>query len=251
MKDHTDEIARFVGQYDDLDFVPLRIQDAFDRVWWEKIGGKKPAFAKGASLADEGACSTCIPRVQFTLCLFTTALPIDSPSSNDADPLQSLRAYLSSLPTPTAIHTSIQTLIRLLLLYTAAQNGSSHLVLGTSLTSLAVSLISSVAQGAGFNVREETLEEWSPDSIACPSTDVAPDNDVSSKKKGKKSKRTVRIVRPLRDIGMKECAAWAWWSHIPVVGKEKWVWPGAKPGIGTLTKGRLLLQYDMHPMRPY
>lgn len=144
-----------------------------------------------------------------------------------------LRSYLSSLPTPTAVHTSVQTLTRVLLLYTALQTDSSHLILGTSLTSLAVSLISGVAQGSGFNVREEMLEEWSPD----PGITAVPELWPEDGKNAKKLKRTVRLVRPLRDIGMKECAAWAWWSHIPVVGKEKWLWPGAKPGIGTLTKG--------------
>ncbi|KAI0710272.1 hypothetical protein C8Q76DRAFT_94818 [Earliella scabrosa] len=213
MKDRTSEIARFVARYDELDLVSLRIQDAFDRTWWEKIGGRIPSFGKGVSLADE-------------------ALSIDSLPPTSADPLTSLRTYLSSLPTPTAVHTSIQTLIRCLLLHTAFQTGCSHLVLGTSLTSLAVSLISGVAQGAGFNVREETMEEWSPDHISALPTAPIPNGT----KKGKAPKRTVRIVRPLRDIGMKECAAWAWWARIPIVGKDKWLWPGAKPGIGTLTK---------------
>ena len=78
------------------------------------------------------------------------------------------------------------------------------------------------------------MEEWSPDANV---TDV-PEYWPEEGKKGRKLKRNVRIVRPLRDMGMKECAAWAWWSHIPVVGKEKWLWSGAKPGIGTLTKGQ-------------
>ncbi|KAI0749411.1 hypothetical protein C8Q80DRAFT_1218582 [Daedaleopsis nitida] len=228
MQDRTDEIAQFVARYHDLDFVCLRIQDAFDRTWWEKIGGKMPASTKGVSLTDE-------------------ALPVDYLPEAGQDASAALRAYLSSLPTPTAVHTSIQTLTRLLLLHTALQTGSSHLVLGTSLTSLAVSLISGVAQGAGFTMREETQEEWTPASDSGLPVDPipAPDQDESGhaghpKKKDKgakqQSRRTVRIVRPLRDIGMKECAAWAWWARIPVVGKEKWVWPGAKPGIGTLTK---------------
>lgn len=46
--------------------------------------------------------------------------------------------------------------------------------------------------------------------------------------------RAVRVVRPLRDIGMKECAAYAWWMGLTVLGKEKW--PGAKQGISGLTK---------------
>ncbi|KAI0714321.1 hypothetical protein C8T65DRAFT_644705 [Cerioporus squamosus] len=210
MKDRTDEIARFVSGYDELDFVPLRLQDAFDRSWWEKTGGRVSFSDIGVSLSDE-------------------SLLLESLSQTHPDPLTALRTYLSTLPTPTAIHSSIQALTRVLLLHTALHTGSSHLVLGTSLTSLAVSLISGVAQGAGFNVREETMEEWTPDPEPRPDA-----------RTGKNAKRSVRIVRPLRDIGMKECAAWAWWSHIPIVGKEKWVWPGAKPGIGTLTKDFIL-----------
>ncbi|RPD59982.1 hypothetical protein L226DRAFT_612975 [Lentinus tigrinus ALCF2SS1-7] len=222
MKDRTEEIARFVSRYDELDFVPLRIQDAFDRTWWEKTGRKASFSDMGVSLSDE-------------------SLLIESLSAGHPDPLTALRTYLSSLPTPTAIHTSIQILTRVLLLHTALQTSSSHLLLGTSLTSLAVSLISGVAQGAGFNVREETMEEWTPDPETRPTPDVVLDDVKDGADKGKKQlKRTVRVVRPLRDIGMKECAAWAWWSHIPIVGKEKWVWPGAKPGIGTLTKDFIL-----------
>jgi cytoplasmic tRNA 2-thiolation protein 2 len=33
----------------------------------------------------------------------------------------------------------------------------------------------------------------------------------------------IRILRPLRDLGIKECAAWAWWSDLTVLGKEKWL----------------------------
>lgn len=158
---------------------------------------------------------------------------MESLSHAHPDPLAALRNYLSSLPTSTAVHTSIQTLTRMLLLYTALHTESSHMIVGTSLTSLAVSLISGVAQGSGFNVREEMLEEWSPDHRVTNVPELWPEDG----KKDKKLKRTVRIVRPLRDIGMKECAAWAWWSCVPIVGKEKWLWPGVKPGIGTLTKG--------------
>ncbi|KAI0326630.1 hypothetical protein GY45DRAFT_1258698 [Cubamyces sp. BRFM 1775] len=216
MKDRTEEITQHLKRYDDLDFVPLRIQNAFDPSWWENIGGKPLSSTIGAPLADE-------------------ALLLQSLSSTSADPLTSLRTYLSSLPTPTAVTTSIQTLTRLLLLHTALQTGSSHLVLGTSLTSLAVSLISGVAQGAGFNIREETQEEWVPEPEALAGSSQESDASEGSKP-AKKGKRTVRVVRPLRDVGMKECAAWAWWSSVPVVGKEKWVWAGAKPGIASLTK---------------
>ncbi|KAI9057286.1 hypothetical protein FKP32DRAFT_1638041, partial [Trametes sanguinea] len=220
MKDRTEEITRHMQRYDGLDFVSLRIQDAFDPLWWERVGGKPLSSNIGVSLADEG--------------LFLQSL-----SSRSSDPLTSLRTYLSSLPTPTAITTSVQTLTRLLLLHTALHTASSHLVLGTSLTSLAVSLISGVAQGAGFNIRDETQEEWVSEPEVCTSTTDHPEDAGDAKEarqKSRKGKRTVRVVRPLRDVGMKECAAWARWSGVPIIGKEKWGWTGAKPGIGTLTK---------------
>lgn len=156
-------------------------------------------------------------------------------------PLQSLRSYLASLPTATALSATLQTLTRLLLLHTAIDTGSSHLVLGTSLTSLAISLISGVAQGRGFNVKEEMQEEWTSDRDL--NTPVANDSqsNASKGKRGnnveRRSKRSVRVIRPLRDVGMKECAMWAWWNGLKVTGKEKWQWPGVKQDIGILTKG--------------
>jgi hypothetical protein len=91
-------------------------------------------------------------------------------------------------------------------------------LLGTSLTSLAISLISGISQGGGYNVREEAQEDWVPPST---STD------------GKE--RSVRLVRPLRDVGVKECGTYAWWRGLKILGKEKW--PGGRQSIGGLTKG--------------
>lgn len=133
-------------------------------------------------------------------------------------PLESLQAYLCSLPTQTAVHSSVQTLTRVLLLHIAQSTNSSHVLLGTSLTSLAISLISGISQGGGYNVREEAQEDWTP-----PSTSDG----------GKE--RTIRLIRPLRDVSVKECGAYAWWRGLKVIGKEKW--PGGRQSIGGLTKG--------------
>jgi len=46
----------------------------------------------------------------------------------------------------------------------------------------------------------------------------------------------VRLIRPLRDVGMKECAAWVWWHQVRVVGKQRI--PISERTIGQLTKGR-------------
>ncbi len=59
------------------------------------------------------------------------------------------------------------------------------MVLGTSLTSLSVNLISSIAQGGGFNVPEESYEEWT--------SERSPSNDDVPK---------IRVIKPLRDVGI-------------------------------------------------
>lgn len=146
--------------------------------------------------------------------------------AEDTDsPASRLKNYIASLPTQTAIPSAVQTLTRLLLLHTAMATGSSHLLLGTSLTSLSISLVSSISQGGGFVVREEAQEEWTPRV------------SVNTKKANGHRAGTVRTVRPLRDIGMKECGIWAWWNGLHIVGRERF--PGGRQSIGTLTKGEL------------
>lgn len=71
-------------------------------------------------------------------------------------------------------------------------------------------------------MQEEAQEEWTPTKAS---------ND-------RHRKRKIRVVRPLKDVGMKECAVWAWWSGLKVVGREKL--PGSRQGIGALTKGSSL-----------
>jgi len=134
---------------------------------------------------------------------------------------------MAALPTQTAIPATIQTLIRLLLLHTAASTQSSHLIRGTSLTSLSIALISSISQGGGFALREEAEEEWTPDISSRSGAAAALDSQIPA----------IRVVRPLRDVGMKDCAAWAWWRGLQVVGREKL--PGERRAIGGLTKGIL------------
>ena len=104
----------------------------------------------------------------------------------------------------------------------ALSTSSSHLLLGTTLTGLSIGLISGIAMGSGFVVREEAGEEWAPRIY---------DREGEN--------RRIKIVRPLRDVGMKECAAWVWWNGLEVVGQEYVA--GAKQGIGGLTKGIYLV----------
>lgn len=149
-------------------------------------------------------------------------------SDAEADPKSLLRSYLSGLPTPTAVQSAIATLSRLILLYTTRHLRCSHLVLGTTLTSLSISLINSIAQGGGAHISEESYEEWygGPRSLEFG--------------EGSENGLGVRIVRPLRDVGMKECAAWAHWRGLMVPGKTSYPELSAKQTIGGLTKSKEL-----------
>ncbi|KAF9468052.1 hypothetical protein BDZ94DRAFT_1154860 [Collybia nuda] len=203
VRDKTEEIRAVVDKYDRFDFIPLRIEDAFDNAWWENIGGPPTQQEFGVDVTNE----------DLFLSTFATG-ETDSPVS-------CLKNYIASLPTQTAVPSAVQTLTRLLLLHTAMMTASSHLLLGTSLTSLSISLISSISQGGGFVVREEAQEEWTPR--------MSVDSNTTERKAG-----TVRTVRPLRDIGMKECGIWAWWNGLHIVGRERF--PGGRQSIGALTK---------------
>lgn len=142
---------------------------------------------------------------------------------SDSRPTAALKAHLNAMPTPTATLSTLSTLTRLLLLYTAYSIGASHLVLGTSLTSLSISLISSISQGGGFVVPQAIQEEWIPPFIKCTPGTASWSGEV-------------RLIRPLRDVGMKECAAWVWWHQLTVVGKQRI--PISERTISNLTKGR-------------
>lgn len=83
-----------------------------------------------------------------------------------------------------------------------------------------------------------------------PDNDDRVSSDPGSKQDRNRTRKPyVRVIRPLRDVGRKECALWAWWRGLDVVGKERWPWSGAKQDIGTLTRGtsRRLTLY----MRPH
>ncbi|KAK0204901.1 hypothetical protein DFS33DRAFT_1323676 [Desarmillaria ectypa] len=197
MKDRTEQIRTAVANYSSLEFIPLRLENAFDNSWWGSVGGRPSSSELEVDLSND-------------ICISSFS------KETVADPVTSLQTFLSSLPTKTAVSRAIPMLIRILLLYTARSTGSSHLLLGTSLTSLSVSLISAISQGAGFTVREEAQEEWAPLNISPP------------------TQKSVRVIRPLREVGMKECAIFCWWHNLNVIGKEKI--PGGKQDIASLTK---------------
>ncbi|KAI5117963.1 hypothetical protein M0805_001624 [Coniferiporia weirii] len=220
MKDRSTDVRDAVGKSDDFELVLARLDDAFDSQWWTKVRGSSSSQALGIDFTNED-----LPL-----------LPEDFPSQSPheaGNPTTLLRIYLSSLPTPTAVQSAISTLTRLVLTHTARRLQCSHLALGTSLTSLSISLINSIAQGGGFSVPEESFEEWDEGSPAtAESTEVHEGPD--------RGKVNVRIVRPLRDVGMKECAAWAWWMGVPIVGRGKLPGLSVKQTIGGLTKSFII-----------
>lgn len=59
MKDRTEEARRVVEKYEGFEFVALKIEDAFDSVWWERVGGKKGFNSRdlGVDLTSEGTLS--------------------------------------------------------------------------------------------------------------------------------------------------------------------------------------------------
>lgn len=154
--------------------------------------------------------------------------------STRPDPITALQTYLSAMPTPTAVRSAINALTRLLLLHTAQSKRASHLVLGSSLVSTSISLINSIAQGSGFNIRAESYEEWLP-----PVNFECADLDVDAHEKSPSSAKLVKVVRPLKDVGMKECAAWAWWNDLTVVRREIHLSLTGKHTIQSLTNGSL------------
>lgn len=54
MKDNTAEIAELIARHDGIEFIPVRIQDAFDHDWWERVGGISGSFGLDIQLTDEG-----------------------------------------------------------------------------------------------------------------------------------------------------------------------------------------------------
>jgi hypothetical protein len=163
--------------------------------WW-KFGIKCSVTEHGYDEQKQVTLLVCSPQAPYSKFCRPSFLPtlIVDPNTHATN--------LSFHPTQTVIHSTTQTLVCLLLLYTAASCQAPRVLLGTSLTSFSVNLILGIAQGTRFLVAEEAMEEWHGEGKPSP---------------------PVRIVRPLRDIGMKECAIWIWWSGLRVVGREQYL----------------------------
>lgn len=123
----------------------------------------------------------------------------------------SLNAFLSGMPTQTAVKDGTQLLTRRLLERTALSLGATHLLLGRSMSSLSMSLLSSVCSGRGFTIADERQSFTGG----------------------------VTSFNPLKDLGSKECAAYACWNELHVISSP--ILRTTRTGTGTeiqeLTRG--------------
>jgi cytoplasmic tRNA 2-thiolation protein 2 len=57
MNDRTAQIREAVARYEGFEFIPVRVQDAFDRSWWERVsGGAASRLAEmPVDLGDKGS----------------------------------------------------------------------------------------------------------------------------------------------------------------------------------------------------
>jgi cytoplasmic tRNA 2-thiolation protein 2 len=131
-------------------------------------------------------------------------------SSRESSPL-TLEQYLRGLPTESARVATVRNLTRLALEHHARAVGASHLLLGTSLSSVSSAMISRICQGGGFNLASERGEQ----------TD------------------DLQVTVPLQDVTAKECAAWLKWNELQTMGGTV---PGPLRSIENLTRGKIFCQ---------
>ena len=55
MRDRTDEMRDLVvSNFPQLEFIPARLEDAFDDTWWKKMGAKPANQAFNIDMSNEG-----------------------------------------------------------------------------------------------------------------------------------------------------------------------------------------------------
>lgn len=200
-----------------FEFVSLKIEDAFDLDWWvQSCEGKLDASRLDMNISEEG--NHRLHLYSHHYCRLTPSrhieIPIVPSQTSTSSSTERLQHHLSALPSSSSLPTVLFNLTRVLLQYTAAQYGCSHLILGTSMTAAGTGLIANIASGDSLGEFNEG-ELWSSPK-----------------------KTFVHVSRPLRDVGMKECAAVAWWSQLDVVGKDRANnGAGQSLGISALTRG--------------
>lgn len=249
MPDRTDAVRAAVAEQAPgfgFEFVPVRVESAFDPSWWAEIvgaGDDESGVTRGIGVDISSEGEACSPVTLSTHThrrlpnAFKTDLPLlplpssfTSTSTSTSTPRARLQRYLAALPTPTAARASLSALVRSVLLHTAARLRCTHLALGTPLTALSVSLLSYVGHGAGAHLPEAFGEVWDGRGPRAEAAEEARQGEEEEeqgeqREKGEKGgprggrppRVNVRVVRPLQDIGAKECAAYVRWRHLPIV----------------------------------
>lgn len=62
MRDKTDETRQAVSRYDEFEFIPLRLEDAFDSGWWHRVGGSHN-FTSIVDTTNEGGLRSIVFRL--------------------------------------------------------------------------------------------------------------------------------------------------------------------------------------------
>lgn len=63
MKDNTEEIRKTVCDYEGVEIISLRVQDAFDSDWWRRIGQVPDLSSLTVNLSDGGELSFSFMRI--------------------------------------------------------------------------------------------------------------------------------------------------------------------------------------------
>lgn len=53
-RDRTEDIRKVIEQYENVEFVPLRLEDAFDHDWWTRHGGNTRVSDIALDMSNEG-----------------------------------------------------------------------------------------------------------------------------------------------------------------------------------------------------
>lgn len=108
MRDRTDEVRTVVEGYDRFEFIPLRIEDAFDSSWWEKTGGRPLGLDLGVNITNEGLYTVFLDFWSFYEDCFRTCFVINI---NDVGGRQSSCAseVFHDLPSNSDCHTNDST----------------------------------------------------------------------------------------------------------------------------------------------
>lgn len=131
------------------------------------------------------------------------------------NPITNMENYFSQLPTRSAVKDSLRMIVRRLVEDYALDLGATHLLLGRSMSSLSMALLSNVCSGRAFAIADERKSTY----------------------------RGLFSFNPLQDVGAKECAACIWWRGLRVVSSpiRQPHDNGGASSISELTRGACVL----------